>query len=659
MGRSFNFLPFQRPVAPTPIESFSSTMGLKLEQFKEGEAISNEAKELFGLLPVAKEDQDQRNKFAQELSDDLDGLLEEYNGAYESTQFQRDARKIIATAAANPALLGWTGTMEEQKFEDELRRQAKISKETVYDFNPGGFRGTSYNPETGYSSYKTGLEYAQNHLADAEAHIGKLTANSGTYDPKLDTLEGGTLGNLFMLAQGDWTGIGSGRTKTRAQEVVEDFARSANGGLQMARKFALDNEIEDLYDENGQLDFRIATSLSDYLYRVAKKQEFSRSNMNYSLPAAANRAPEESRFSQFGPQAINVDLTNIALANKLVPLKEEDFTGKGLQGASKKRMDELALKGGLTYDPLGNIVGAEDPNALTDAETKELRSLVTSNLKLQDVDGITSYITSFRKSDGSFDLESLEDTNRGLYRAYKSLLDDLEINVEEVMSGDINPELLNPIDGRVVKRYNDTVSKSMVAVGAGYAATEKYENYFNRTLVGKSKAGLGRLTNIGFVDESTGNELTVYDIAEENGVNLDNAKEAMAFKDKMNLELMLVPILGGNFAKINIGGKGYQLKDDRTLKAIQNAKLGLATSVILGENEVSEQTDLPFLLNKATGRPYVGRFEANHSWDSETDRYNGNGIIFRTGENEGFPLKFIIESYLYSEYRSNLLELEE
>jgi len=634
-----NFQPLDRRVAKAPVGAFSSLIGQRLEEYRMGENITETAKEALGTFAVAGGDEELRNSIADSLNTDLDVLLDQYNGRYESVAFQRDAKKTILDYAKKMEFPAMKGTLESIAYEDELRREVASNPNLqLYDFKPGAPKATTWTPELGHQSYQTGLEVAQDHLTDAKNHIGKIVANAGDIGngPSFELLQQEGMKDLWAMSKGSWEGVSKGRAKTRADEVVEQFAQSSQGGHQFLRKYLLENpELKgEAYNEDGSMKDSVRAKIAGYLYTVAKGQTFSRSHTDWSVPAALNRKTE-TIDPLTGARVTQVDLHNNPLSARMQPLEEENFEGKGLQGELREERNRLNM---LFY----RAVPPGTKSHLSEEEKERRLKLNNMNESLVDKKGLTSFIQSFIKQDGTWDRESLEEDHLGLPLVYETALADLGVTNEEIVN--LDPAMTTFIDDKVLKMYNTKIQSNEVQISKGYTLDKQGVEDWDRNMMGKGKSNFGRLKNSGFID-ANGKGLVWEDIIKRHKIDEDDPKAMAAFKESVVLNQNLIPILDNSVSLINIGSQQYRVQSSEAAQAMKAANLSAIGEIARGDKTEGEIVSLSFMGGVS------GQFVAHDSWD-DNDSYDGTGIAFRIRDPKDptkfglIPVNQVIEQYL-------------
>lgn len=621
MARSFNFLPFNRPVAPSPLESFSSTMGLKLEQYKEGENIVEEAKELFGLLPVAPEDQDARNAFAQQLTDDFDGLLEEYDGAYESTRFQRDAQKLILAAAKNEAIPAWQATVEEQKFETEMRREAARTEKDTFNFKEGAFRGTSYDPKTGYKSYRSGLELAKNHLEDARNVLGKFIPNTDPLKPGIINIESADFGVLQAISTGSNTETKDQDVLDRVDAMIEAFAESREGGNQLARKVGYENEGIPIRLDNGELNPEIRRYLANYLHNAGKENIFHQTRVGWQIPSKSTENEEN-------PEKVNnnfttTDIINNPLHKNRAPLSSSSF-GQGLRGSRGKALEMLRSKQDVAMYQAG-VAGLEYKNPLSPREQAVFDSSLRLDQRLKAAKDLSSFFVSYSTPNGGLDYGAIEEESKDLYEIADETLREVDPNLTLDMLWNPNyankvAPVLNDLTTSIEERYKVHIQHLETISSTGYTLQEYERDEFHNDILGINANGMGSIVDMNVIDKN-GEEFAYRDILKDKmgeDYNLNTSEGTAAAKKITNMRGGSVPLFHAGYRSISIGGDPYTLISNEKWEHENTQALTSAAPVLTGEAK-SAEAYLPFFGNM------------RGQWVMEPRKWKGNSIEPGTG----------------------------
>jgi len=280
MPYNFGFKPFDRPFVNAPVGAFSNLSDTLTKKYNEGELITDAAKEYFGSIDVVQGDQIVRNELADGVDTGLNQLVTDYSGAYESKQFQRDSKAYIRKMAQDSRIAAMLETKQNYEAEKKLISEAKAGRGELISFSKEPKEAkTTFNPETGeWNSYASPLEIGQDWLGDAQRHIGKLPVIEGTTTPKLELLSGT---NLPLLKTGQYAVVDRKALDEQVNIVIDEFAESNEGGRQLARKIATENEV-DIYT-NGELNPIVADGLRKFLYSAGNNQIKRSTQYNYGF----------------------------------------------------------------------------------------------------------------------------------------------------------------------------------------------------------------------------------------------------------------------------------------------------------------------------------------------------------------------------------------
>lgn len=295
MPYDFGFKPFDRPLVNAPLGAFSGLADTLSEKYDVGVQITEDAKDAYGTMKVAPKDQTLRNQLADEVTGTLNGIATKYSGAYESKRFRTDARAAIREMAARPELRAMRETLGEFNYVKELERKSRSDpRMNLIRIGEEKSMQTTFNEETGeWESYKSPYETGQDWRKDAINHMGKFTAEEGSTPVDIEILKS-IVGNLPLIKEGRYKELDANLIRERADQIVNDFIISNEGGNQMSRKIMSDLINDGMSEESA--DKKMREYIAGYLYNSASNQAFDR-NTIYSyqnLPSGFLKDPSST-----------------------------------------------------------------------------------------------------------------------------------------------------------------------------------------------------------------------------------------------------------------------------------------------------------------------------------------------------------------------------
>jgi len=642
----FNFQPFN---LPTPIDTTGAFSGMQdtlVKKYEEGELITEQAKEILGTMEVDANDQDIRNALAGEFDEDIGLMLEDYDGAFESKQFQRSAKQLIRKYVADPRIQAMKDTADEKKFEKQFMRESRAKGQTIWDFTPNAPTGTWQDDEGNWHSYKHGKELALDHLSDAKRHMDKLIANMSTGDPQVMGLSTAA-GTVNMLKTSKYSGITDQRIRDRVDEVLDEFADSTQGGNQLARRVAMENGLGEIRNADGTLKKGVRDYLYNYLYQAGSNQKHSRVESNFQIPGALNPSGEGAKNNIWSQALTKRHVVNNPVAKDFKKVNKEAITSHINSRLRKARM--AIVQSDPTLDTFS--FGEMERNGLTDAFLQGLdpairnEYLVARRLSEQPVTNITEYVDIYRKSDGTFDKEAFNTTHRGMLGIMEDVYKEAghEDVFKELMKpkgeGMIDPSapLIAELDEKIQNRYNSFIDEHETMTPIGFPAGEDTHKTIERVYRGDdASAEFGALTGTLLFDKD-GKQHTIHELAKKAGVDLNDGDEMRKFKSQVQLAGLNIPLVDKEAMEWTIQGETYWMQSDEIERQINAAGFEGARQVMLGETRVSE----PTTINLGTLGDLTGTWEADYAFD-DNDQYIGKGTFFRTTIN-GKPARLSIK----------------
>lgn len=285
-----NFAPL-RFTRPNPrLDAFVSTVDTLNTRYDEGEALSNEAKDLFGLYKTAPSDIGIKNQFAQEQAQKIDNLLKQYEGAYEDRRFQTEAKRLVREGASDPRLAALDQTKKEYEFAENLRRQSQANPEMSLLFdNFDNIRTTideNGNPIAGKYTGETQADW----IGEAKKTIGNIAPD---FFEKMGIK---SLDGLLGIGKVGSGGVSNDKLEKISKNLATPFLETPAGNQWLRYQ---EEKVGRPLTEEEQVIMS-----TKFLVDANANQLSNKSSMDWSYISDLNKKEEESKGRQEYGQSV-------------------------------------------------------------------------------------------------------------------------------------------------------------------------------------------------------------------------------------------------------------------------------------------------------------------------------------------------------------------
>lgn len=282
----FNFTPLQHRYVRPPIEQFKETTNVLGERYEEGLNTSQEVKDLFALMEVSRNDVGQRNEYAGQVSGEISELLDKYEGAYESRNFQRDVESLRTKFAKDPRIAAWQRTKEVENFADKARMDARFQGRNVL-FDEGEIK-TTVDEDGNFIPGQFSGELQRDWIGKAREVFGQLKDQVYSLKPTAEQIEGvGTAIKTGKVSQ-----VAEEMINDRAGKIADEFIQTDEGTQFIkAQSKALGFE-----DPSQMSKAQKVLTARQYLIDVNSDQLSNQQLTNYSFPEFLNQQAKQPEF---------------------------------------------------------------------------------------------------------------------------------------------------------------------------------------------------------------------------------------------------------------------------------------------------------------------------------------------------------------------------